>query len=719
MPRPTPRSRQLLFLPWLALAYLPGVGCASAIPAGSYGVSALEVEGTEKLDDEALKACLATYPRERFGITFGSAPDPQCGVPPFDASRAPVELWAWPWTEWPIWNETAFERDIERVERWYAARGYYSARVVGIGVDRDEEDREVEITLRVDEGEPVVIMRSQVLGIDHLDSAVKEAAEAAVELREGDAFDEALYDRSKRGVLEVLQEASYARATVSGRVTVDPERKLARVEITAVPGPACVFGDVIVQGNGRLPAEPIRAAADIERGVPFSLSGLRDARRAVSGLGPFASVRVEHHLRPDTPVADVLVRVLPARRLRFGVGVGIESGGIYSQEETGEGTGDSFAQWDVHLLGKVEHKNFLGGMRRLRIEDRPRLIFDDPFPSTARGAFGNRLTIELRQPAFLEPRTTLVGRARWDRGPDPYGSRFLRHDVVAGAGPERFFLGGKLLLASSINLDVFFPDENRPYPPTEVAYLYHRARVDLRDDPRNTTRGSYFALGVQHTAKVLPTDWEYLRLTGDARGYVPLPMGMVLAGRVRLGLMEVLSESISRTDPPEECAFDPDTLDAATRATCEESAFLENLAAYGPLRHRLRGGGHNSVRGYEPNRLGDVEIIDGRLLSGGLRQWEASAELRVPITLSFGAAFFVDTGDVARERRYRLDHPQTSVGIGLRYRTIIGPLRFDAALAPSGLQTLGTDERTDPTIGTSSLFGIGDGSLHLTIGEAF
>ena len=72
--------------------------------------------------------------------------------------------------------------------------------------------------------------------------------------------------------------------------------------------------------------------------------------------------------------------------------------------------GDSFAQWDVHLLGKVEHKNFLGGMRRLRIEERPRLIFDDPFPGSTRTALGNRLTVELRQPGFVEPRTTLVGR---------------------------------------------------------------------------------------------------------------------------------------------------------------------------------------------------------------------------------------------------------------------------------------------------------------------
>ena len=82
----------------------------------------------------------------------------------------------------------------------------------------------------------------------------------------------------------------YARARVEGAVRVDPEKKLARVELTVSPGPPCRFGDVIVEGNEGFPATPIRAAADIRGGVPFSLSALRDARRAVSALGPFASV---------------------------------------------------------------------------------------------------------------------------------------------------------------------------------------------------------------------------------------------------------------------------------------------------------------------------------------------------------------------------------------------------------------------------------------------
>jgi outer membrane protein assembly factor BamA len=467
-----------------------------------------------------------------------------------------------------------------------------------------------------------------------------------------------------------------------------------------------VFGAVTVEGNRKFSVEPVRAAADLRRGRQFSLSAMREARYAIYALGPFASVEVEERPRPGQPVVDVVITVVPARVFRFGLGAGMSAGGVYAQEA--DGSGDSFAQWDLHLLGRIEHRNFLGGMRRLRIEERPRLIFDQPFPSTQRPYLGNLLTAELRQPGFVEARTTLVALARWDLGPDPYGGRFLRHDILAGIGPERYFFEGKLLLTSTINTDLFLPEKQDLYPNTEATYMYHVARVDLRDDPRNTHRGSYFSFGVQHGGYFLPSDWNYVRLTQDSRGYIPLPGGIVLAGRARVGFMTVTHSNI---EVPK-----PDTQDPVQLARLP---FLEDLRDFGPLRHRLRGGGHNSVRGYAPNTLGDVEEINDRLLSGGLRQWEASLELRVPIGESFGTVLFVDAGDVSRSTAYRFQYPQMSFGLGLRYRTLVGPLRLDAAIAPPGLQTFGTDDRIRDGVPQSHLVGKVDGALSFTIGEAF
>jgi len=688
-------------------------GCAASIPKDRYGVASVEIRGAQKLDDQALLACLATRKREHFGFTLGPGETPTCGQPPFDASRTPVDLWAWPWTEWPLLNDTAFERDLDRIERWYAARGYYHAQVTQTWINKHPADRTADVRIAVHEGEPALVYRVTLRGHEGLPAEVKERLAEALKLDIGEPFDEAMHDATKAALERVLFDESFAKAAVTGKAHVDVDQNLVRVEYTITPGPPCTFGDIAVEGTGDFATRPIYAAADIERGQRFSLTALDDARRAIFALGPFASVDIERRVDPQTSVVHLTIRVVPGRRFRFGVGFGIESGGIYAQEAD-EGTGDSFAQWDAHLLGRIEHRNFLGGMRRLRVEERPRLIFDNPFPAVDRPSFGNLLTVELRQPAFAEARTTLVARVRWDRGPDPYGGRFLRHDLVAGLGPERDFFNGKLRLSTSINTDLFVPDEDGPYPNTEVVYLYHLARVDLRNNPRNPRRGLYFSFGVQHGGYFLPSDWDYVRLTQDSRGYLPLPYGMVLAGRARIGFMVITDTTIRVPEAP-----GPAETSAEAEAARNFVRLRENLAELGPLRHRLRGGGHNSVRGYAPNTLGDVERIEGRLVSGGLRQWETSIELRVPITESFGSAVFMDMGDVTRATTYRFDHPQTSFGIGLRYRTIVGPLRFDAAIAPPPLQVFGTDDRIRTGVSRSRLFGIADGALHFTIGEAF
>lgn len=695
-------------------------GCAAGIPAGRYGITAFDVDGVDEIDEASLKACLATQERPH-GFALGPNPDPECGVPPFDAARLPIDLWAWPWTEWPLYDEAVFSRDLDRIERYYRARGYYAARVTNVEREKDDEEREIELRVTLDEGQPVRVERVDIEGLTTLDHETRRVIERAQPLQPGDVFDEALYDQAKQEVLAALREASYAEAQVTGQATIDPTRRLATVKLTAQPGPRCKFGKLSISGYEDLPAQPIWAAAAIEAGTPFRPSVLEDAKRALYELGPFASVEVVEQIRGE--VVDVLIKLVPGRRFRFAIGAGMQVGEDEILVEGGGFSGDDFNEWDLHLLGRVEHRNFLGGMRRLSVEERPRLIFDETFPSMPPPTFGNLLAIEFRQPSFLEPRTSLVATGRWDRGPDPYGGRFLRSDVIAGLGPERSFLSGRLKWRSTLNVNVFVPDD--PAPPSDdadmmdidsigytdyaVTFIQHSLNLDLRDQPSDPRSGAYFGLTIQHAGYFLPSDWDYVRFTPEARGYVPLPLGMVLAARARIGVMEITRSAI---DIPDEDPY----------------GFIQRLHDLGPFRYRLRGGGHNSVRGYASNTLGDVLRLGDRLDSGGLRQWQASIELRVPLTSAIGAVLYTDVGDVTQSKRFRFEAPQTTLGFGLRYKTIIGPIRLDAGFAPPGLQVVGDDPRERvaydengimiPFPEASSLFGP-HSEIHFTIGEAF
>lgn len=698
--------------PLIALLVSGTLSACATIPKHEYGVNSLTVSGMQQLDEVALKACLATQARERIGV----AGDAECGVPPFDSQRLGIELWAWPWTEWPTYDETVWNRDVLRVARWYKARGYYAARVTKVSQTPNDADHEIDLALTVEENEPVLVESIELHGLETLDQRTKREVERAVQLRKGEPFDEAIYDESKRAIADALREHAYALADATGSVRVDPEHRKAAVSFTLMPGNRYRFGKISVEGQGTLPVAPIFGAAEIDEGAPFSVSAIDDAKRAIYELGPFASVEVIEQPHKETGRVDILIKVVPGRRLRTAIGAGLQVGTDPTLTPT-DAPSDSLDLWDVHLLGRIEHRNFLGGMRRISIEDRPRVLFDKSFPDAASPHLGNLLILDFKQPAFIEPRTTFGITTRWDRGRDPY-TYVLRSDLLGGMGPERTFFNGQLRISATINLNLFLPDEPNNqistvghihYPKYYATYMQYAFVLDLRDQPREPRRGTYFSLNVQHAGYFLPSDWDYIRVIPDARAYYPLPYGMVLAGRVRLGYMEITDSRIP--------------VDKAT----DTLGIQQRLRDLGPLRQRLRGGGNNSVRGYDPNTLGDINAIGNIVDSGGLRQWEASIELRAPLIADFGAVLFVDVGDVTAQKVFRFEDLQTSFGIGLRYRTIIGPVRLDFGFAPGPLQTIGSDTRTRCSLddsGTchpfpeSRLLGT-RGALHFTIGEAY
>lgn len=92
-----------------------------------------------------------------------------------------------------------------------------------------------------------------------------------------------------------------------------------------------------------------------------------------------------------------------------------------------------------------------------------------------------------------------------------------------------------------------------------------------------------------------------------------------------------------------------------------------------PSSRRFFTGGDNSIRGYEYQSLGPIE---GGEVIGGKHKAVASIELERPVYKKWSLATFVDSGNAWNERF----DPVTGVGVGLRWHSPIGPLRFDVAV---------------------------------------
>jgi outer membrane protein assembly factor BamA len=693
----------------LALAL---AGCAR-VPKDRYGIDAVRFEGVKQFDEDALAACLYSRERSAVRLGLGGVERHRCGVAPFEKRGKRVDLWSWGWTDWSIYDRLAFERDSARILRWYEARGHHQARVVAAtaepvqakgddtldpkaaepGCERISKRQGCEVQLKfvVDEGEPTLVQTLLLEGVSGLPPKLAESTRDALQLRRGDRFDEALYEGSKQAVIELLQEDGYAHARVEGAVRIDRERHSADVRLLASPGPRCRFGQVQIEGAADSLAAMARAMTMIDPGDAFSPAAIRGARRAVFASGAFGSVSVEPLLTSGSDTVDVLVRVVPVRKHVYGVGLGMQAG-IVTRGDTWDPV--SVPQWDVHLVAKYRQNRFLGGPRRLSLENRPALIIQEPFPQFTTPRFGNELRTELRHVGLGDPRTVVALGADYIWGPDPFDT-FFRHRVDTGLTFERRFLrDDHLYLSTGLKNSVYRVPEGEltsdgaePSANYLLTYFFQRIRFDYRDDEQRPRLGFMYQTEIQEAGMGKASSWAYLRTTPDLRVYLPLPWQITLTTRFALGMYFIL-----RADQK-----------------------LDDLSRdLGPRDLRLRGGGATSNRGFLPGELGDGS-------DGGTRRWEASCELRVPLTNVFGVVGFFDAGDVSKKSEFRWNYPQASAGFGLRYFTVIGAIRVDLAWRIENMQVFGPDQR-DPGGELSEVdfgFATMDGAIHFTLGESF
>lgn len=676
--------------------------CAS-VEHGRYGVTSLDFEGVDQLDERALDACLITRERGHFGVRLGLR-GPACGRPPFDASAPTLRLWRWPWTEWPTFNHAVFAQDLERVVRWYRARGYYDARIVEVRHDPpaaahpalegpcapDREDCTVSLVVVVDEGSATLVESIRLEGLPGPAPALEREVWESLETRQNAPIDEALYDRDRERIRRLLRSVGYAAATVEGEVDVDTARRTARVVFRADAGPAYRFGSVTVSGNGQLSAEVIQAAAGLPTGAPYDPEVVDDVQSAVFALGAFSAVEVREDLDAEGGRVDLDVVVTPLPRDALRVGVGVTSGALRRTE-----TADlvSIPQWDIHLFANYERRHLFGTLGRFSIEERPRLIFNQEFPRFSEPELGNFVTLALVQPGSLEPRTETFQRFGWDYGPEPFLG-FRRSDLFLRVGARRGFWGRRLLVTLAAQQDRFIVlgrpavevDPDTTVLPTSYDYFFveEDVRLDLRDDRARTTRGWFAALNTSQAPRFAFSDWTAFRVAPELRSFVGLPLDVVWASRVAAAAFFISNASSS--------------LDVISQEL-------------GPNTYRLRGGGAYSNRGFLAGTLGAG-------LQGGVRRWEASTELRVPLGESLVLAGFLDFGDVNDAPSFRLSHLNTSVGYGLRYYTVLGALRLDVGYRiPSWQRTDGASviPDTDPTLPFSDV----PGAIHFTIGDPF
>ncbi len=627
-------------------------------------------------------------------------------------------------------DPNTWQADLKRIVRFYQAQGFYEARIDSAQQEPRGEDA-IALEVTVHEGAPTKVSALNVTGLEEVSAEHRARVLDELPLAEGNVFREDQWDTTKELVQGRLRELGYAEAEVGGEVRVDLATQGAQVDLRVQSGPRYRFGNIFVATEANPQVNPKRiieqAQGALRKGDWFSESALAEAQARVFRMGVFGAVKVNRGA-PDrearTVPVVVDVREAPFRSVRAGGGVGLDA-----------------ARQEVRVLGEWTHRNFFGGLRKLTLSSRLGYAFipnvtaafdrvdtdgdgvkDAPNLSTPHGLVF-QLSAQFEQPRFLARdlrlQTSLTAERGLEQAYNFIGGR-ARGGVVWQPHPD-------FSLSPTYNLELYRLEGQRgladqtTVPPLvlgctarstsgsacniSVSYLEQFIEWNRRNDPIAPSNGYYASLSLQEGGGPLQGDFTFLRVLPDLRAYYTFgpKERFTLAARMRLGTL-------------------------ITPVITNETG--ERVRAESAVVNRFFAGGGASMRGFNSRRLSPMNVInpdaeqpsDRVVPVGGNSLVETSVELRIKLIPDLSLALFHDTGlagngplnfgprqeDVVRESsRIFGDYHYQAVGLGLRYLTIVGPVRLDVARRLNIGQPLPI---LDPTSGrvASSIGGLGD-----------
>ena len=452
---------------------------------------------------------------------------------------------------------------------------------------------------------------------DRQAALLSDALQAEWGLPPGQAFQQSAWDGAKNRVLATLRSNGYLNAQWSGTAAqVNADKNSVRLFLVADSGPLFRIGEIRPAGLQRFDEAAVLPTANELLGKPATEQVIRDVQDRILNLGLFDSVVIDVDANaPDPARAPALLALRELTQNQATFGIGYA-------DDTGFQATLEYANRRIFgtrwtALNKLQVGQNLNSWSGDLISH----LQDDGWRTLFAGQL-ERLNSddEIRQSWYVRGGRTRDTLRIWRLAYGEFAS--ARLDTAAGLNDSEAVSGN-----------------------------YHWVWRDV-DDLRTPTRGNVWSLqGALGYARGTTTSYSgippvedqgpFVRAYGRVQSYMPLGNSFYGSARLELGQVFV-QESLAV----------PDTL-------------------------LFRAGGDDSVRGYAYRSLGP-EL--GGVTVSGTALLTASLQIARPIFAdqpAFLWALFVDAGNASDG--WNNMRPVLGYGVGLHWRSPVGPLRIDLA----------------------------------------
>jgi outer membrane protein insertion porin family len=605
--------------------------------------------------------------------------------------------------------QSQLDADVEGVVSAYRRVGYPDAKVQSAIVPEPGPGPvNAVIRLAIQEGPRVVLGTLAISGNTRLSEAqLREGVRSAP----GQPFYQPQLALDRDGILLKYLNLGYRNADVEVRVDFTPDRSRANVRFEVREGQQVFVDHVLVVGNERTKADTVRREIVLHPGDPLGFEGVAETQRRISALGLFRRVRITEIDHGSAGSRDLLVTVEEAPSTTIGYGGGVEVSRRLVRTSTTD-TADERLEFAPRGFVEIGRRNLFGRNRSVNLFTRVSLrtrgdsvvTRDGVQPATDFNEY--RVVATYRQPRIFGT-TDFLASAFVEQGARTsfdFNRRGARAELARRLGPQ-WSLSGRYALERSEVFNETFSEEDedqvlidRLFPQVRLSSVSSSLIRDTRDDPLGPSHGTLFGIDSEVAARSIGSEVGFVKSFVQGFAYRRLPgrRGTVFAAGVRLGLAAGFSREVPEVGPDNRPVLGPDGETVLVR--------VDDL----PASERFFAGGDTTVRGFGLDQLGTPETLDANgFPRGGNSVLVLNGELRVPVWHDVGVVAFLDGGNVFRRiENFDLGEVRGAVGFGLRYRSPIGPLRFDLGfkldrrVLPSGRQ-----ER--PT------------ALHISLGQAF